>query len=138
MTSTHAARKRKAYPVRNGHAHVCGNKRASTKTKVKKQSINRPTKDHPPFRRHKQEQFMNKNIKNALKSKRTILSAALMVAATASVFAQGNGLAGINEATSMVSSYFDPGTKLIYAIGAVVGLIGGVKVYGKFVRREVA
>jgi len=28
----------------------------------------------------------------------------------------------------MVSSYFDPGTKLIYAIGAVVGLIGGVKV----------
>ena len=27
----------------------------------------------------------------------------------------------------MVSSYFDPGTKLIYAIGAVVGLIGGVK-----------
>ena len=80
----------------------------------------------------KQEQFMNKNIKNALKSKRTILSAALMVAATASVFAQGNGLAGINEATSMVSSYFDPGTKLIYAIGAVVGLIGGVKVYGRF------
>ncbi len=46
----------------------------------------------------KQEQFMNKNIKNALKSKKTILSAALMIAATASAFAQGNGLAGINEA----------------------------------------
>ena len=29
-------------------------------------------------------------------------------------------------------------TKLIYAIGAVVGLIGGIKVYNKFVRREVA
>ena len=28
--------------------------------------------------------------------------------------------------------YFDPGTKLIYAIGAVIGLIGGVKVYSKF------
>ena len=76
---------------------------------------------------------MNKNIKNALKSKRTILSAALIIATTASVFAQGNGIAGITEATSMVTSYFDPGTKLIYAIGAVVGLIGGVKVYGKFV-----
>ena len=38
----------------------------------------------------------------------------------------------------MVTSYFDPGTKLIYAIGAVVGLIGGIKVYNKFVRREVA
>ena len=56
----------------------------------------------------------------------------LIVAATASAFAQGNGIAGITEATSMVTSYFDPGTKLIYAIGAVVGLIGGVKVYGKF------
>ncbi|WP_347028065.1 hypothetical protein [Bacteroides intestinalis] len=49
VTSTHAVRKRKAHPIRNGHAHVRGNNRASTKTKVKKQSINRPTKDHPPF-----------------------------------------------------------------------------------------
>ena len=56
----------------------------------------------------------------------------------AGAMAQGNGQAGITEATQMVTSYFDPGTKLIYAIGAVVGLIGGVKVYGKFVRREVA
>ena len=32
----------------------------------------------------------------------------------------------------MVTSYFDPGTQLIYAIGAVVGLIGGIKVYNKF------
>ena len=45
---------------------------------------------------------------------------------------QGNGIGGITEATNMVTSYFDPGTKLIYAIGAVVGLIGGVKVYSKF------
>lgn len=72
---------------------------------------------------------MNRNIKN---SKKIILSAALLIAAVSSAFAQDNGLAGINEATSMVTSYFDPGTKLIYAIGAFVGLIGGVKVYGKF------
>ena len=51
---------------------------------------------------------------------------------TLMIYAAGNGLAGINEATSMMTSYFDPATKLIYAIGAVVGLIGGVKVYGKF------
>lgn len=70
---------------------------------------------------------MNKN-----NSIRTILSAALLIVASTTAFAQDNGLAGINEATSMVTSYFDPGTKLIYAIGAVVGLIGGVKVYGKF------
>lgn len=49
-----------------------------------------------------------------------------------SLLAQGNGSAGINEATQMVTSYFDPATQLIYAIGAVVGLIGGVKVYNKF------
>ena len=50
----------------------------------------------------------------------------------ANLFAQGDGSAGINEATKMITGYFDPATKLIYAIGAVVGLIGGVKVYGKF------
>lgn len=54
----------------------------------------------------------------------------LFVASVAN--AAGNGLSGINEATTMVTSYFEPGVKLIYAIGAVVGLIGGVKVYGKF------
>ena len=36
-------------------------------------------------------------------------------------------MAGIQEATQMVTSYFDPATKLIYAIGAVIGLIGGVR-----------
>ena len=57
----------------------------------------------------------------------------LLIAATATgAYARGNGIAGINEATKMVTSYFDPGTKLIYAVGAVVGLIGGIKVYNKF------
>jgi hypothetical protein len=59
--------------------------------------------------------------------KRIFLSVAFVMAA-ASALAQGNGIEGITEATSMMSSYFDPATKLIYAIGAVVGLIGGVKV----------
>ena len=56
----------------------------------------------------------------------------LLTAIAIGAYAQGNGMAGINEATKMVTSYFDPGTKLIYAIGAVVGLIGGIKVYNKF------
>lgn len=50
----------------------------------------------------------------------------------ANTFAQGQGLAGINEATSLMTSYFDPATKLCYAIGAVLGLVGGIKTYGKF------
>ena len=32
----------------------------------------------------------------------------------------------------MVTSYFDPLTLLIYAVGAVIGLIGGIKVYKNF------
>lgn len=44
----------------------------------------------------------------------------------------GNGAAGIEQAENMVKSYFEPATKLIYAIGAIVGLIGGIKVYNKF------
>ena len=63
--------------------------------------------------------------------RKSILLAVCMLSA-AGLFAQGNGVGGITEATNMVTSYFDPGTKLIYAIGAVVGLIGGVKVYSKF------
>ena len=60
------------------------------------------------------------------------IAAMLLLTAAIQMFAAGNGLSGINEATSMVTSYFDPGTKLVYAIGAVVGLIGGIKVYSKW------
>ncbi len=66
-----------------------------------------------------------------MRNKKILLSAVLLTTVS-SALAQGNGLAGINDATMMVTSYFDPGTKLIYAIGAVVGLIGGIKVYNKF------
>ena len=64
--------------------------------------------------------------------KRLFIAATLLVAATTSALAQGNGLAGITDATTMVTSYFDPGTKLIFAVGAVMGLVGGIKVYNKF------
>ena len=64
--------------------------------------------------------------------KKKIMMLFLLTATAIGAYAQGNGIAGINEATKMVPSYFDPGTKLIYAVGAVVGLIGGIKVYNKF------
>ena len=64
--------------------------------------------------------------------KRLFLTLAAAGLTAASALAQGNGLSGITEATSMVTSYFDPLTRLIYAVGAVVGLIGGIKVYQKF------
>ena len=43
-----------------------------------------------------------------------------------------DGKAGIDEANAKVRSYFDAGTNLMYAVGAVVGLIGAVKVYQKW------
>lgn len=64
--------------------------------------------------------------------KKRFFSAVMALLVSLGAFAQGNGIGGITEATNMVTSYFDPGTKLIYAIGAVIGLIGGVKVYSKF------
>ena len=51
------------------------------------------------------------------------LSTALLALLTASAYAQGgDGIAGITEATSMVTSYFYP----------LVQLIGGIRVYQKF------
>lgn len=43
-----------------------------------------------------------------------------------------DGNAGINEANTQVRSYFAAGTNLMYAVGAIVGLIGAVKVYNKW------
>ena len=39
---------------------------------------------------------------------------------------------GIDQATTEINSYVDPVSNLIIAIGAVVGLIGGVRVYIKW------
>jgi hypothetical protein len=43
-----------------------------------------------------------------------------------------DGNAGINEANTKVRSYFQSGTNLMYAVGAILGLIGAVKVYQKW------
>jgi hypothetical protein len=43
-----------------------------------------------------------------------------------------DGNAGINQATTLVNGYFAAGTNLMYAVGAILGLIGAVKVYQKW------
>jgi hypothetical protein len=55
----------------------------------------------------------------------------LLVLLRAKAIAQ-DGNAGINEANTKVRSYFAAGTDLMYAVGAIVGLIGAVKVYQKW------
>lgn len=68
------------------------------------------------------------------KIKRKILrltGAGLLTIVTSKMFAQ-DGNEGIDQATTMVKSYFDSGANLMYAVGALLGLIGGVKVYQKW------
>jgi len=61
------------------------------------------------------------------------VSAVLILAAVQSALAQaGGGTTGINAATSSLTSYVDPVSTLTLAIGAVVGIIGGVRVYIKW------
>ncbi|GGF42617.1 DUF4134 domain-containing protein [Echinicola rosea] len=59
------------------------------------------------------------------------LLALLLTGISLSVFGQ-DGNAGIMEATTKVRSYFQSGVNLMYAIGAIVGLIGAVKVFNKW------
>jgi hypothetical protein len=80
-----------------------------------------------------------KNLSEKLKSYKSIaarsgqftlaLFAALLLQISA--FAQ-DGNAGILEATNKVKGYFDTGCDLMYAIGAVVGIIGAIKVFNKW------
>ncbi|UPK72925.1 DUF4134 domain-containing protein [Chitinophaga filiformis] len=57
----------------------------------------------------------------------------ILLAIRQSVQAQtGSGSGGISAATTEVKGYFAVGTTLMYAIGAIVGLVGAVKVYNKW------
>lgn len=43
-----------------------------------------------------------------------------------------DGNAGIEAANSQIRSYFGAGTQLMYGVGALLGLIGAVKVFQKW------
>jgi len=62
---------------------------------------------------------------------KTLLGTISLVLVAITCMAQ-DGNAGINQATSQVKSYFSTGTNLMYAIGAIVGLVGAIKVYKKW------
>lgn len=75
--------------------------------------------------------FDNKNrwIISFLKFQLTATGMLLLVALSASA---QSGQAGISAATNEVRGYFQVGTTLMYAIGAIVGLVGAVKVFNKW------
>lgn len=43
-----------------------------------------------------------------------------------------SGVGAFTEARTALTAYFDPLVNLIYVVGAIVGLIGAIKVYQKF------
>lgn len=71
---------------------------------------------------------LNRSVKEKT---RLVLVVLLLFVGYITVYAQ-DGVAGINEANQKVRSYFDAGTELMYAVGALLGLIGAVKVYQKW------
>lgn len=70
-------------------------------------------------------------MKNKNKRLSRFLPAIILFLLALSVHAQ-DGNAGIQEATNKVRGYFDTGCDLMYAIGAVVGIIGAIKVFNKW------
>ncbi len=65
---------------------------------------------------------------NFSKIKRFFLLSVFLMAS--SVIAQtGNGQVGIDTAAQEIAGFFDSVSTLILAIGGIVGLIGGVRVY---------
>ena len=71
-----------------------------------------------------------KGTRQWLLARRVLIIAALFFFSLASHAQDGNS--GINAATTQVKSYFATGTSLMYAIGAIVGLVGAIKVYKKW------
>lgn len=59
-----------------------------------------------------------------------LLSVAFLLVANAT-FAQ-TGAGAISQATSEITSYAAPVGLLIQAVGAVVGIVGGIRIYNKW------
>lgn len=62
--------------------------------------------------------------------KHVLMIFSLALTATA-LYAQ-DGNSGITAATTQVKGYFSTGTSLMYAIGAIMGLVGAIKVFKKW------
>ncbi|MBB5396666.1 hypothetical protein HDC91_002727 [Mucilaginibacter sp. AK015] len=82
-----------------------------------------------------EKEFKNKRYVKMKKCSKNIVKAgavaSLLIIQILQVKAQ-DGNAGIQQANTQVRGYFESGTNLMYAIGAIVGLIGAVKVYQKW------
>jgi hypothetical protein len=97
---------------------------------VQKESVIGFMKEQFPF------EISVDELKGLFATKRTGLGKTAMLLAFSLLVGKmgfaADGNAGIQQATQMVKGYFDTGCDLMYAIGAIVGIIGGVKVFQKW------
>ena len=72
-----------------------------------------------------------KSRKNVVSFIRHVLPIISLILFSLPLFAQ-DGSAGITEATSKVKGYFTLGAQLVYAICAIIGLVGAIKIFKKW------
>ena len=70
--------------------------------------------------------------KASIALKTTVAFAASFIFSIVGAYAQGNFGQGISQGTAELVSYLDPITTLVMAIGGIVGIVGGVRIYQKW------
>ncbi len=75
---------------------------------------------------------MKKVIFNVEKSKKRIYALTAFTLATLTSYAQGDVGSALAAGTSELTSYIDPITTLVMAIGGIVGIVGGIRIYNKW------
>lgn len=56
----------------------------------------------------------------------------LLMMSKATIFAQGDGVAALEEAADTIASYYDPVVTVVYSMAAIIALMGAVRVYLKW------
>ncbi len=70
--------------------------------------------------------------KQHLKIRQVVYALGIAVLSIQSAAAQGDISTGLSTGTTQLVSYFDPITTLVMAIGAIVGIVGGIRIYSKW------
>lgn len=75
---------------------------------------------------------MKKVILKVVQSKKGIYMLTGLMLATLASRAQGDVGSALAAGTSELASYIDPITTLVMAIGGIVGIVGGIRIYNKW------
>jgi hypothetical protein len=66
-----------------------------------------------------------------------LLMGLLMLVCVGQTYAQTvDGNQGLNQANTMVRGYYDTATNLMFAIGAILGIVGAIRVFSMWIRGD--